>query len=270
MSISFLKKLARVCFWLGILLLFIPPILQRIHFSGIEEGVKAFYQSLQAAQEAKRIINKGSAFSVIEADEVTTIFDSYRRSIERAASVDEKLLNEKYQMLGTRFRDQFIKGLQLQINGHETNDMRVSLQGQQFLGEWDDWYIGRLSEIRNVLIRPPFFILLDWVCYALAGIFFLVWGILKLILSGNFLFWFKVKDYPDSAYDWFSNNRDWAVLDVDSFVDYARLYPKEEWAGPFSLCVPKLNGKVVKIFGKAHVLESTQKEFLRLIQSIEN
>ena len=78
------------------------------------------------------------------------------------------------------------------------------------------------------------------------------------------------RDHPDTAYDWFENNKDWVMLDSDSLVNIGNLYPKKGWSGPFLLAVPKLNGKIVKILGRAGVLEKTQANYLKLIQSLEN
>ena len=106
--------------------------------------------------------------------------------------------------------------------------------------------------------------------FFLPGAFlFLLGWVLEIMSRGNITFWAKVKDYPDLAYDWFKSNDNWIVMD-DVLENASRLLQKKDWVGPFHLCVPKLEGKIVRIYGKANGYEKTQEAFLRLVQTAEN
>lgn len=105
--------------------------------------------------------------------------------------------------------------------------------------------------------------------FLLGAFLFLLGWVLEIMSRGNITFWAKVRNYPDLAYDWFKSNDSWIVTD-DVLENAGRLLQKRDWVGPFRLCVPKLEGKRVRIYGKANGYEKTQEEFLRLVQTAEN
>jgi len=108
-----------------------------------------------------------------------------------------------------------------------------------------------------------------WRFFLLAALLFVLGWILEIMSKSNVTFWMKVRDYPDFAYDWFKSNDNWIVTN-ELFADANQLLEKKRWVGPFRLCVPKLNGKIVKIYGKADDYEKAQDEFLRSVQTVEN
>lgn len=106
--------------------------------------------------------------------------------------------------------------------------------------------------------------------FLLGAILFIFGWVLELISHGNITFWAKVRDYPDSAYDWFKGNDHWVVVDDAMPKNADGMFSKKEWVGPFRLYVPKLGGKIVKIYAKANTYEETQQKFLQLVQTVEN
>ena len=99
---------------------------------------------------------------------------------------------------------------------------------------------------------------------------FLLGCFLEVCSRGNYDFWLKVKNHPDLAYDWFRGNGSWLIIDDNSIKDYEKMLSMRDWVGPFHLAVPKLQGKTIRIYGRSKELLHSEKEFLTLIQSIEN
>ena len=105
--------------------------------------------------------------------------------------------------------------------------------------------------------------------FAVGAVIFIVGYVYSIRSKGNHVFWSKVRDYPDEAYDWFQDQRSWAVF--DQMPDTTQKYfDKKRWMGPFFLTVPKLNNRRVKIFGEVREALESQAEFLKKIQLVEN
>ena len=68
--------------------------------------------------------------------------------------------------------------------------------------------------------------------------------------------------YPDEAYEWFIKEDCWVVIDPQS--GSTETPALEDYNGPFRLCVPKLNGKMVTIYGRFDEIEDSQERFLKL------
>ena len=105
--------------------------------------------------------------------------------------------------------------------------------------------------------------------FYLGTAFFLVGWFLEICSRSNVTFWLKVKYHPDLAYDWFKRSGGWGV-DETLRQDPQKLFPKKDWIGPFRLCVPKLEGKIVKIYAKRDHIKQNQQEFLQWMQTFEN
>jgi hypothetical protein len=80
-------------------------------------------------------------------------------------------------------------------------------------------------------------------------------------LRGNPRFWHVVADYPDEAYEWFTVHSEWVVLRPGQGEPYFPEGPSE-YAGPFTVYVPKLGGARVKVYGLADRIEASQAAFL--------
>jgi len=75
-------------------------------------------------------------------------------------------------------------------------------------------------------------------------------------------FWETVRRHPDEAYDFFIKRQCWKVFVGSLPVGYDKIVPKEYWAGPNQIRVPKLGGRIIYVFGKLPECEQSQMEFL--------
>jgi hypothetical protein len=75
-------------------------------------------------------------------------------------------------------------------------------------------------------------------------------------------FWKTAGRHPDEAYDFFTSRQCWKVFVGSLPVDYHNIVPKEEWAGPYRLTIPRLGNRIIYVFGKIPEFEQSQLEFL--------
>ena len=89
---------------------------------------------------------------------------------------------------------------------------------------------------------------------------FLLW---KLLRAGRYDFWKVVGQHPDEAYDYFTANDEWVV--VDPRDPYARPpEPRSDWNGPTTFFVPRLGGRRINVYGKWEGMKGSQDRFMRL------
>lgn len=105
--------------------------------------------SFNYANEANKIINKGEAFTTVEPEEMDQIIDLHKKAIEEAKLVDINELNDRLNNFGNHYRDKFIKGLELIVEGYEKHDNRKYTDGSLLLYKWGEWYTANLDNIKN-------------------------------------------------------------------------------------------------------------------------
>ena len=89
---------------------------------------------------------------------------------------------------------------------------------------------------------------------------FLVW--FRIMRMGDTLFLRLISRYPDAAYDWFMAEECWLVIEHGEHK--AGLIDKPEpdgYSAPFTLVVPKLNGRVVVVYGRLCAAEESKRRF---------
>ncbi len=82
-----------------------------------------------------------------------------------------------------------------------------------------------------------------------------------VLRPGRLDFWRFVAKHPDAAYDHFKADGCWRVFEDELPKNYRDILPKSEWAGPFRITVPKLGGKLVRVFGKRPDFGRSQDDF---------
>lgn len=105
--------------------------------------------SLNYANEANKIINKGDAFTLVDTEEMEQIIDLHKKAIEEAVLVDINQLNNRLNNFGNHYRDEFIKGLELIVEGYEKHDNRKYMDGSLLLYKWGEWYTVNIDNIKN-------------------------------------------------------------------------------------------------------------------------
>ncbi len=96
---------------------------------------------------ATKIVNEGRPYTAISGDESEKLIYYYQQSLNEAKQVDINLLNDRYPEWGSRYKDQYIKGMELIIKGHKDVDPINSMNGQQLVGTWKIWFNNHITEI---------------------------------------------------------------------------------------------------------------------------
>lgn len=127
-------------------------------------------------------------------------------------------------------------------------------------------WIGALAAVSHFFIDETSRVRL----FVIGSLIFLVGLLFEVISRAHILFWFKVRNHPDLAYSWFKKNEAWRVIEGKPSADYKKEFPKQEWVGPFHLCVPALKGRAIAVFAYNKTYRQTIGDFLKLVQSVEN
>ena len=88
-----------------------------------------------------------------------------------------------------------------------------------------------------------------------------------ILRPGRIDFWKVAANHPDPAYEHFRADPTWVVLEEPLPRNYRDQFPASEWSGPFTLMVPKLGGKMIRVFGREASMDQSQDEFLRKVVS---
>ena len=92
---------------------------------------------------------------------------------------------------------------------------------------------------------------------------FLYWYF--IFRKGSFSFWKIVALNPDQAYEYFISKSCWKVL-IGEPNDNDKI-DSSIWSGPYSLIVPRLGNRMIKIYGKVGYFEDSQDEFIKLVKN---
>ncbi|MCP4681855.1 MAG: hypothetical protein GY864_05960 [Desulfobacterales bacterium] len=108
-----------------------------------------FINSLNYANEANEFIDNVDAFTIVDPEDMDKIIELYKKAIEKAVLVDINQLNNKLNNFGNHYRDEFIKGLKLTVEGYEKHDNTKYMEGNLLLYNWGEWYTANIDNIKN-------------------------------------------------------------------------------------------------------------------------
>lgn len=126
-----------------------PPSFQDVKISS-NGDIKHFSNSIDFANQATRISNADGAFEQVEEEDIKEMVGYYRQALEEARQVDIVKLNSDYAGFGDHYRNEFIKGTELFVEGFERSDPDKFLQGQVLLDRWGAWFSNNIDEIRKL------------------------------------------------------------------------------------------------------------------------
>lgn len=115
-----------------------------------KDTVAHFIATMESANLASRVVNKGTAYSVVSEADVDEMMRHYRAAFSNAVEVDIDFLNQKYDGWGTHFEKEFLTGLRLVIEGNDKADASMSVAGQRLMDSWGDWFNDHVKEIRKL------------------------------------------------------------------------------------------------------------------------
>lgn len=126
------------------------PVFQSIQTSGNNNNIEYFSNSIDLANQATRISNSGGAYEEIAENDIKAMAEYYKQALSKAHQVDIKKLNSDYLGFGDHYRDEFIKGVDLFVEGFERSDTEKFLQGQVLLDSWGKWFSNNIDNIRKL------------------------------------------------------------------------------------------------------------------------
>lgn len=135
---------------IGILVVFGVFILVDQMFPPNNNDVKHFSNSMDLANKATGVSNAGGAFEQISEDDIEQMIEYYKQALEEAQQVDVAKLNRDYTNFGDHYRDEFMKGMELFVEGLGQSDQEMSLNGQVLLDRWGTWFSDNIDEIRKL------------------------------------------------------------------------------------------------------------------------
>lgn len=126
-------------------------IFSQIQSTSIKSGdIEHFSKSIDFANKATKISNSGGAYQQMGEEEIKGMVENYKEALTEARLVDIQKLNSDYQNFGDHYKNEFIAGIEMFIDGFEKSDTQKFLQGQMLLQQWGDWYEKNFSAIRNL------------------------------------------------------------------------------------------------------------------------
>jgi len=114
-----------------------------------ESNLSHFINSINYSNEAAKLNDQGKLFSSVSESEMKGFIDLKRKALEEGKLVDIEKLNNDHPNFGNHFRDEYLKGLQLLIDGFDKHQDQDFIQVQILLDKWGDWYIANLDNIKN-------------------------------------------------------------------------------------------------------------------------
>ena len=122
-----------------------------VNIQSQEKGtVVAFTATMESANLASRVVNRGVAFSVMSQADADDMMRHYRAALAHAEKVDTNFLNKKYEGWGTHFEKEFLSGLRLLVEGNDKADATISLAGQKLMDLWGNWFNNNVKKIRKL------------------------------------------------------------------------------------------------------------------------
>lgn len=113
-------------------------------------NIERFSKSIDFANKATKISNSGGAYQQMGEEEIKGMVDNYKQALTEAKQVDIQKLNSDYQSFGDHYKNEFIAGTEMFIEGFEKSDTQKFLQGQVLLSQWGDWYEKNFDAIRKL------------------------------------------------------------------------------------------------------------------------
>jgi hypothetical protein len=113
-------------------------------------NIERFSKSIDFANKATKISNSGGAYQQMGEEEIKGMVDNYKQALTEAKQVDIQKLNSDYQGFGDHYKNEFIAGTEMFIEGFEKSDAQKFLQGQVLLSQWGDWFEKNFDAIRKL------------------------------------------------------------------------------------------------------------------------
>jgi len=136
--------------WFWVIAVFVIIIIVQGRGNRSVKDVERLSNSIDLANQATIIANKAGASGKTTEDDIRAMVNYYKQALEEAHQVDIEKLNRDYAGFGDHYRDEFIRGIELFIEGFEQSDPEKFLAGQILLNRWEVWFYNNIDEIRKL------------------------------------------------------------------------------------------------------------------------
>ncbi len=106
-------------------------------------------KSIEYSNKTATVVNKNHPFMALDVVEKKKFVDFKRDALEEGLLVNLDALNSRHPNFGNYFRDFYLKGLQILIEGYDKNNEQNVIQGFSLLDTWADWYSANLENIKT-------------------------------------------------------------------------------------------------------------------------
>lgn len=101
-------------------------------------ALKSFYLAMETSQEGTKLGNS-EGFGIVTSEEMQKELSFDKKAVSIGKEIDTDVLNSIYSDLGKNFKDMFIYGTSLYIEGVEVGDSSKILKGSSEKDSFIDW-----------------------------------------------------------------------------------------------------------------------------------
>lgn len=123
------------------------PMQSSSQTSTINKNIDHFITSIEYANEANRVSNEFDSSGKASGEKLNEIVEFRKKALEEAGLVDTEQLNNQVASFGSQYKNSFIQGLQLFIEGHTENNSDKFFEGQKLLFNWEIWFRDNYNRI---------------------------------------------------------------------------------------------------------------------------
>ena len=105
-----------------------------------KNNIEHFSASIEYSNKSASIINQEQNYMLIDSDSMDKIINFYQQALLEAKQVDINILNNQFDGFGNHYKQEFVNGLEILIEGYEKHNQDRFLQGQVLLDKWNGWY----------------------------------------------------------------------------------------------------------------------------------
>ena len=112
------------------------------------DNARHVVRALESAQAAVRISNKGTPYTTLSQGDLVEIRAYKKAALEDAKRVQDHVLDKIHPEIRTHFRDEFQRGLELQLRNLTSGDVASEVRGSALVNRWADWFNSNRSQIK--------------------------------------------------------------------------------------------------------------------------
>ena len=118
-------------------------------FTSSHDSILHASKAIEHFNNATIIANKNMYFQEISQSDMTAIIELYRKAFSEAKQADIRAMNNYFPEFGDHFKKEFILGIEMYIKSRETGDTMSSINSEELLDHWGEWFSTNLEGIRG-------------------------------------------------------------------------------------------------------------------------